>query len=75
EALQYLSAGVQPPAGWREEKLVLLDRVAKIPREVEFAVLPSLRRLVFAAAELSQLKSLTAADWKASVLKLADEKK
>jgi len=75
EALQYMSAGVAPPAGWREEKLVLLDRVAKTPREVDFAVLPSLRRLVFAAAELPQLKSLTAADWKANVFRLADEKK
>jgi hexosaminidase len=75
EALQYLSAGLAPPAGWREEKLVLLDRVARTPREVEFAILPSLRRLVFAAAELPQLKTLTTAEWKASVLKLADEKK
>jgi len=75
EALQYLSAGVAPPLLWREEKLALLDRVAKTPREVDFAVLPSLRRLVFAAAELPQLKSLTAADWKANVLRLADEKR
>ena len=75
EALQYLSANVAPPLLWREEKLALLDRVAKMPREIEFAVLPSLRRLVFAAAELPQLKSLTAPAWKASVLKLADEKK
>jgi hexosaminidase len=75
EALQYLAAGVQPPVLWREEKLLLLDRVAKTPREVNFAILPSLRRLVFAAAELPQLKSRTAADWKAGVLKLADEKK
>ncbi|HYG08875.1 MAG TPA: hypothetical protein VD835_02765, partial [Pyrinomonadaceae bacterium] len=69
------SANVAPPLLWREEKLALLDRVAKMPREIEFAVLPSLRRLVFAAAELPQLKSLTAPAWKASVLKLADEKK
>jgi hexosaminidase len=75
EALQYLSANVAPPALWREEKLALLERVAKTPREVDFAVLPSLRRLVIAAAELPQLKTLTAADWKASVLKLAGEKK
>ena len=75
EALQYLSAGIAPPAGWREEKLVLLDRVAKMPREVEFVILPSLRRLVFAAAELPQLRTLTAAEWKAGVLKLAEEKK
>ncbi|HEY0082613.1 MAG TPA: family 20 glycosylhydrolase [Pyrinomonadaceae bacterium] len=75
EALQYLSAQVAPPAGWREEKLVLLDRVAKMPREIEFRIIPSLRRLVFAAAELPQLRTLTAVEWKANVLKLADEKK
>jgi hexosaminidase len=75
EAVQYLSAGIAPPAGWREEKLVLLERIAKMPREVEFTIIPSLRRLVFAAAELPQLRTLTAADWKASVLKLADEKR
>jgi hexosaminidase len=75
EALQYLSAGIAPPVLWREEKLALLDRVAKTPREIEFSILPTLRRLIFAAAEMPQLKSLTAADWKASVLKLADEKK
>jgi hexosaminidase len=46
EALQYLSAGTAPPLLWREEKLALLDRVAKTPREVDFAVIPSLRRLV-----------------------------
>jgi hexosaminidase len=75
EALQYLSANVTPPALWREEKLLLLDRAAKTPREINFAILPSLRRLVFAAAELPQLKTRTAADWKANVLKLADEKR
>ncbi|HEV7903134.1 MAG TPA: family 20 glycosylhydrolase [Pyrinomonadaceae bacterium] len=75
EALQYLSANVTPPVLWREEKLLLLDRVSKTPREINFAILPSLRRLVFAAAELPQLKTRTAADWKANVLKLADEKK
>jgi hexosaminidase len=74
EALQYLSANVTPPALWREEKLLLLDRAAR-KREVNFAILPSLRRLVLAAAELPQLRALTAADWKANVLKLADEKK
>jgi hypothetical protein len=75
EALQYLSAQVAPPPLWREEKLALLERVAKTPREVDFAILPSLRRLVFAAAELPQLKTLAAADWKANVMRLADEKK
>jgi hexosaminidase len=75
EAIQYLSANVTPPPLWREEKLVLLDRVAKTPREVDFAILTPLRRLVFAAAELPQLKTRTAAEWKANVLKLADEQK
>jgi hexosaminidase len=75
EALQYLTANVAPPLLWREEKLALLDRISKTPREVEFVILPSLKRLIFAAAELPQLRTLTAVEWKANVLKLADEKK
>jgi hexosaminidase len=75
EALHYLSSNVAPPLLWREEKLALLDRIAKTQREIDFAIIPSLKRLVFAASELPQLKTLNSADWKASVLKLADEKR
>jgi len=75
EAVQYLSAGGAPPLGWREERLALLDRVARTPSEVDFPVLPAFRQLVHAAAEQPQLRSLTAAEWSARVRALAAEKK
>ncbi|HEX8687296.1 MAG TPA: hypothetical protein VF654_12385, partial [Pyrinomonadaceae bacterium] len=75
EALQYLSRGAAPPPGWREERLALLDRVARTPSEVDFPVLPALRRLVHAAAEQSRLRAMSAADWSAHVRALAEEKK
>ncbi|HEV2765496.1 MAG TPA: family 20 glycosylhydrolase [Pyrinomonadaceae bacterium] len=75
EALQYLSHAGAPPLGWREERLALLERVARTPSEVDFPILPALRQLVHAAAEQTQLRTLTAAEWKARVLKLAEEKK
>ena len=75
EALNYLSEASAPPLGWREERLALLDRVARTPSEVDFPILPALRQLIYAAAELPQLKSATAADWSARVRALAAEKK
>lgn len=75
EALQYLSEGVAPPAGWREERLALLDRVARAPAEVSFPIIPPLGQLLHAAAELPQLKSMPAAEWAARVRGLAAEKK
>jgi hexosaminidase len=71
EAVAYLSAGVQPPDQWREEKLALIDRISKSQSEVEFAILPSVRLLVMAAIESSQLKTMTPAEWKARVTTLA----
>jgi hexosaminidase len=75
EALQYLSGPSAPPPGWREERLALLDRVARTPSEVEFTTLPALRQLVHAAAEQPQLRNLSAAEWSARVRSLAEEKK
>lgn len=75
EALQYLSAGSAPPLGWREERLALLDRVARTPSEVDFPILPALRQLIHAAAEQPQLRSMSAAEWSARVRSLAEEKK
>lgn len=74
EALDYLAAGAQPPAEWRAEKLALIARVAATKSEVEFPILPALKQLVIAAAEQPQLKTMSAADWKAHVLALAAEK-
>ncbi|HEX8351567.1 MAG TPA: family 20 glycosylhydrolase [Pyrinomonadaceae bacterium] len=75
EALQYLSHGSAPPLGWREERLALLDGVARTPSEVEFTILPALRQLLHAAAEQPGLSLMTAPDWSARVRALAAEKK
>jgi hypothetical protein len=75
EAVQYLSHGGAPPLGWREERLALLDRVARTPSEVDFTVIPALRRLVHAAAEQPRLRTMTTAEWSAHVRALAEEKK
>jgi hexosaminidase len=75
EALQYLSVGLSPPLGWREERLALLDRIARTPSEVNFPILPALRQLVHAAGEQPQLRTLSAAEWTARVRSLSEEKK
>ncbi|HZB43852.1 MAG TPA: family 20 glycosylhydrolase [Pyrinomonadaceae bacterium] len=75
EAMQYLSDGSTPPVGWREERIALLDRVARAPSEVDFPILPPLRQLIHAAGELPQLKTLPAAEWSARVRALAEVKK
>jgi hexosaminidase len=75
EALQYLSNSSAPPPGWREERLALLERVARTPSEVDFPILPALRQLIHAAAEQPQLRTLSAAEWSARVRSLAEEKR
>jgi hypothetical protein len=75
EAVRFLSENLATPANWRDERLALLDGVAKEKREVEFPIITPLRRLIHAAAELPQLKTLPASEWKARVTKLAEEKR
>jgi hexosaminidase len=75
EAMQYLSDGVAPPLGWREERIALLDKVARTPSELDFPILPALRQLIHAAGEMSQLRTMSAAEWSARVRALAEEKK
>jgi hexosaminidase len=71
EALDYLSTGVAPPAQWRDEQLALIENVGKSKSEVEFAILPTIKRLVLAANEVSQLKTMSPTEWKAHVTALA----
>ena len=75
EAMQYLADGVAPPVGWRDERIALLDKVARTPSELDFPILPPLRQLIHAAGELPQLRSLPAAEWSARVRSLAEVKK
>jgi hexosaminidase len=71
EALAYLKSGTTPTIEWRDANLARLDEAAKPKAALEFVVILNLRKLVIAAAELSQLKSTTPADWERRVNKLA----
>src|SRR2546421_723308 len=73
EALSYLSAGAAPPSGWREARLAMIEQAAKPKAGLEFAVIPSIKKLVVAAAELPQLKASTPAEWQKRVNALATE--
>jgi hexosaminidase len=73
EALSYLTAGVAPPNGWREARLATIEQAAKPKAALEFAVIPSIKKLVVAAAELPQLKAATPAEWQKRVNALATD--
>ncbi|MGI9168078.1 MAG: beta-N-acetylhexosaminidase [Pyrinomonadaceae bacterium] len=75
EAVSFLKLGTPPTREWREDNLALLDEAAKPYAALEFAVIPGLRKLVIAAAELPRLKSMTAAEWKKQVTALASPPK
>jgi hexosaminidase len=75
EAMAYLSAGDTPTVQWRDAQLAKLDEAAKPKAALEFVVIPSVRKLVFAASELSELKSTTPIEWKKRVTTLAETKK
>lgn len=51
EALSYLSTGTVASAQWRDAQLVKLDEAAKPKAALEFVVIPSVKKLVIAAAE------------------------
>ncbi|HVF49467.1 MAG TPA: family 20 glycosylhydrolase [Pyrinomonadaceae bacterium] len=67
EALSYLSAGGAPPAGWRDAKLAALEGAAKPKAALELVVIRSMRELVWAASEVSRLKQMSPAEWRAQV--------
>jgi hexosaminidase len=71
EALAYISRGVAPPAEWRDARLAALEQIAKPKAALEFPIIPSVRQLVVAAAEISRLKQMPPAEWKAQVRTLA----
>jgi hexosaminidase len=72
EAVACLAESKAPPAGWREEKLKLLSETANPkPAAVEFAILPSVKQLVFAAIELPKLRGESPAEWQKRVKTLA----
>jgi hexosaminidase len=74
EAISYLSSNVTPTAEWRAAQLARLAEAARPKAALEFAVITSVKQLVIAAAELPQLKTTSAAEWKERVKTLAVEK-
>lgn len=74
EALSYLASGSDPPAGWLEEKLPRIGEAAKPKAALEFPMIPAVRELVIAAAELRELKNLSPRDWLEHVNAMAADK-
>jgi hexosaminidase len=68
EALDHLASGHSAPAAWREEATSDLA-VAQRPSasELELAVVPAVRKLVLAAAQLDQLAPMGAPAWNALI--------
>jgi hypothetical protein len=71
EALSYVVTDVDPPAGWRADKLAMLEQAAKPKAEVEFAIIAPVRTLVILAAEFRNLKSMPSSQWRSRVLTLS----
>ncbi len=71
EAVSFLSEDVAPPPDWRDNQLAALEQIAKPKAALEFAVIPGIRQLIIAAAELPRLKQLTPAEWRQQVKTLA----
>jgi hexosaminidase len=71
EAMSYLSPGDAATQEWRDAQLVKLDEAAKPKAALEFVVITSVRKLVIAAAEVPQLRSITPAEWKKRVTTMA----
>ncbi len=71
EALSYLSKGVAPTLEWRNAKLAALEGAAQPKAALEFPILPSVKRLVIAAYELPQLKTMTPTEWQKHVRDMA----
>ena len=71
EAIAYLEKKETPPADWQAAKLKMLDEIAKPKAALEFAVMPGMRSLVIAAAEMPNLKNLSPTERRERIKKLA----
>lgn len=71
--MSYVVTDVDPPLGWREDKLAMLEQAAKPKAEVEFAIVGPVRTLVILAAELRSLKGMPYAQWRSRVLTLSSK--
>lgn len=73
EALAFLSSRQTPPADWLQAKIGLINEAAKPKGAVELVVVSSVRSLVTAAAQLPQLKTMSAIEWKKRVNAMASD--
>ena len=75
EAISHLSSANPATAQWRDANLAMLAEAAKHDQAaVGIAVIPSIRQLVIAAAELEQLKSSSPIEWNNQIKMLANPK-
>ena len=75
ESVAHLKLNSPATAEWREMRFATLDEAAKPYGALEFVVIPSLRKLVIAAAEVHRLETMNAADWNKHVSRLASPTK
>ena len=75
EALQYLEIGAAPPPQWSQKALGRLDDAGKPKAELEFPMLPALRTLVVAAAEVAALEPTKTDEWRRRVEEIATPRK
>jgi hexosaminidase len=71
EAVSYLATMTPPPADWRDAAIAKVEAAAKPRAAVELAIIPAMRKLVVATAELPRLRTMTREAWKAQVDELA----
>jgi hexosaminidase len=63
EALEAIRGGRPAPADWTARARGVVDAAAPARAEVELYVVPGMAKLVLAASDLDQLKSMTPAEW------------
>jgi hexosaminidase len=74
EALSYLKLNLPPTAEWRTASLLKMDEASKPYGALEFVVVPSLRKLIVAAAESQRLLTMSATEWNEHVKKVVSGK-
>jgi len=74
EALSYLKLGVPPTPEWRTASLLKMDEAAKPYGALEFMVIPTMRKLIVAAAESQRLRTMSTTEWNEHVKKVVTGK-
>ncbi|HEX8638856.1 MAG TPA: family 20 glycosylhydrolase, partial [Pyrinomonadaceae bacterium] len=71
EAVSYLEKNAEPPADWRDAKLKSLETTSKPKAALEFAVVPGIKLLVVAAAEMPNMKELSPMERRERIRRIA----